>query len=178
MVLSDYWPGSLHCTLILTFCALSLTVSGNLILPRLTALKIFIFVFFFRATPAALGSSQLGSNLSGQLRSYATATATWEPRCVGDLHYSSQQCRLLNPLSEARDWTCILMDTCQVHYYQAMTGTPKDASWHVFSSLLSSGSGLPWFLLFFLAYFSHSSFTLFSKPLSSLQRPYFWRSPV
>ena len=28
--------------------------------------------------------------------------------------YSSQRCQILNPLSEARDWTCILMDTSWV----------------------------------------------------------------
>ena len=37
---------------------------------------------------------------------------------------SSRQCRILNPLSEAREWTCVLMDACQIHFHWATTGTP------------------------------------------------------
>ena len=40
----------------------------------------------------------------------ATATATWDPSSVCDLH-SSQQCQILNPLSQARDETRVLRDT-------------------------------------------------------------------
>ena len=43
-----------------------------------------------------------------QLLAYGTATATWDPSHVCSLH---QQCWILNPLSEARDQTCNLMDT-------------------------------------------------------------------
>ena len=32
------------------------------------------------------------------------------------VHHSSQQCWILNPLSEGRDRTHILMDTSQAHY--------------------------------------------------------------
>ena len=45
-----------------------------------------------------------------QLGASATATATPDPRHTCDLHHSSQQRRILNPLSEARDQTHILMD--------------------------------------------------------------------
>ena len=38
--------------------------------------------------------------------------------------YSSQQRQILNPLSEAKDRTCILMVTSRIHYCWAMTGTP------------------------------------------------------
>ena len=34
-----------------------------------------------------------------QLLAYATATAMWDLRRVCDLHHSSQQCWILNPLS-------------------------------------------------------------------------------
>ena len=34
--------------------------------------------------------------------------------CVCDLHHSSRQRLILNPLNESRDQTCILMDTSQV----------------------------------------------------------------
>ena len=43
---------------------------------------------------------------------------------VCNLHHSSWQCWFLNPLSEARDRTCVLMDTSQIHFHRAMMGTP------------------------------------------------------
>ena len=39
-------------------------------------------------------------------------------------HHGFWQRWILNPLSEARDQACILMDTSQVHYHWAITGTP------------------------------------------------------
>ena len=39
-----------------------------------------------------------------------------------DLHHSSWQHWIPNPLSEARDQTHILMDSRQVHYHEAMMG--------------------------------------------------------
>ena len=41
------------------------------------------------------------------------ATTTPDPSRVYDLHRSSSQCRILNPLSEARDRTCLLLDPSQ-----------------------------------------------------------------
>ena len=55
--------------------------------------------------------SRLGVKLEPQLSAYATDTATPDPSCVCDLHHNSQQHQILDPLSEARDRTCILMDT-------------------------------------------------------------------
>ena len=49
-----------------------------------------------------------------QLMAYATAPATWDPSRVYDLHHSSWQRQILNPLSEVRDGTCILMDASWV----------------------------------------------------------------
>ena len=61
-----------------------------------------------------------------QLPTYTTVTATWDPTLICDLHHSSPQCRfLLNPLSEAKDLTHVLMDTSRVCYHWATTGTPK-----------------------------------------------------
>ena len=45
---------------------------------------------------------RLGVELELQLLVYATATAMWDPSLC-NLHHSSQQCQILNPLSEARD---------------------------------------------------------------------------
>ena len=59
-----------------------------------------------------------------QLPAYARATATPDPSHILDLHHSSWQCRIPNPLSEARDRTCNLMVPSQMCFCCAMTGTP------------------------------------------------------
>ena len=60
--------------------------------------------------------SRLRVQLEMQLPAYATATATSDPSHVCD-HRSSEQHPVFNPLSEARDWTSILVDTSWVHYH-------------------------------------------------------------
>ena len=57
---------------------------------------------------------RLGVESDVQLLAYTRATATPDPSHVFSLHHSSRQCQILNPMSEAKDWTCILMDTSQV----------------------------------------------------------------
>ena len=47
-----------------------------------------------------------------------------EPSLVCDLHHSSQQHQILNPLSKARDRTFDLMDASWVYFCWARTGTP------------------------------------------------------
>ena len=59
----------------------------------------------------AYGTSQAGVKLKLQLPTYATATVMWDPSHACDLHHSSWQHWIPNPLSEARDQTCILMVT-------------------------------------------------------------------
>ena len=51
-----------------------------------------------------------------QLLAYATTTATPDLNHVCDLHCSSWPHWILNPLSEARDQTRILMDTSCVDF--------------------------------------------------------------
>ena len=60
-----------------------------------------------------------------QLPAYTTATATRDPNHVCHLYQSSQQCQILNPLSEARNRTHILMDSSEVHFHCATIGTPR-----------------------------------------------------
>ena len=59
---------------------------------------------------------RLGAEWELQLPAYTTATATQDLSLVFDLHHSSRQCRILNPLSEATDRTHNLMDTSRVCY--------------------------------------------------------------
>ena len=40
--------------------------------------------------------------------------------------YTTAHSRILNPLSEARDQTLVLVDISQVHYHWATVGTPKE----------------------------------------------------
>ena len=54
---------------------------------------------------------RLGVELELQLAVFPTATAMQDLSRVCDLHHSSQQCRIHDRLSKARDQTRILMDT-------------------------------------------------------------------
>ena len=67
----------------------------------------------------------LGDELELQLPAYTTATAMQDLSCIFNLHHSSWQCWILNPLSKAGDPTCVLVDTSWVHFCWATTGTPK-----------------------------------------------------
>ena len=70
---------------------------------------IYIFCLFFSLTPVAYG----GSQARGRIRAVSAG-----------LHHSSQQRWILNPLSEARDWTCIPRYASQIHFCWATMGTP------------------------------------------------------
>ena len=67
---------------------------------------------------------KLGVKLELQLPAYTT-TATQYLSHVCDLHNSSQQCQILNPLSEARDWTHNLMVPSQICFHCTTKGTPE-----------------------------------------------------
>ena len=56
---------------------------------------------------------------------YTTATATPDLSHVYQLHHSSHQCRIFNPLSEARDLTRILGIRVGFVNWGAMMGTPR-----------------------------------------------------
>ena len=59
----------------------------------------------------AYGVQQAKGQTELQLLAYATATGMQDTSHVCNLHHSSWQRQILNLLSEARDHTCILMDT-------------------------------------------------------------------
>ena len=79
---------------------------------------------FLGLHPQHMEVPRLGVESELQLLAYTTATETPELSCICDLHHSSRQHRILNPLSDAMDRTCILMDTSWIHLCCAMTGTP------------------------------------------------------
>ena len=75
-----------------------------------------IILYFFQGLHVQhMEVPRLGVELKLQLPAYTTATVIQYPSHVCDLHHSSWQC-LLNPLSKARDQSCILMVTSEVRY--------------------------------------------------------------
>jgi len=92
----------------------------------------FFFFFFAFLSPHLqhMEVPRLGVKSELQLRAYTTATVMPDPSHVCDLYHSSQQCRILNPLSKFRDQTCVLMNPSQIHFWCAMMGTPVSGITH------------------------------------------------
>ena len=70
----------------------------------------FFFFVLLGPTLQHVKVTKLGVQSELQLSAYATATEMQGLSCVCDLHDSSWQCQILNPLSKARDRTHNLMD--------------------------------------------------------------------
>ena len=117
----------------------------------LIAFFVCLFVFLFLAAPQHIGQSRisppptpcfsephsqpmeiprLGVESQLQLLAYTTATTPPDPSRIYDLHHSSRQHQILNPLSGARDQTHNLMVPSRIHFCCAMTGTPKARSFN------------------------------------------------
>ena len=62
--------------------------------------------------------------LQVQLQAYATAAAMPDLSLICDLHHSSRQRRILNPLNKARDRTRNFMVPSQIHFCCGTMGTP------------------------------------------------------
>ena len=80
--------------------------------------------FFLRVAPEAYGSSQARGGIGAAAAGLCHTQAMLDLSHVCDLHYSSWQRWIPGPWSEARDWTCVLIDTSQICFCWAMTGTP------------------------------------------------------
>ena len=74
------------------------------------------FCLFLGLHPWHMEIPRLGVESELQLPAYATAMAMWDPDHICDLHHSSWQHWILNPLSEARDRTLIFVDTSRVRF--------------------------------------------------------------
>ena len=86
---------------------------------------LFFFFGLFRAIPEAYGNSQARGRIEAVAPGYTTAIATPDLSHIFNLHHSSPQCWMPNPLSEARDQTWVLMGASQIHFHWAMMGTPR-----------------------------------------------------
>ena len=80
---------------------------------------------FLGLHPPHMEVPRLGVQLGLQLPADTTATATQDLSRICNLHHSSRQHRILNPLSEVRDRTHGLMAPCRIHFRCAMAGTPN-----------------------------------------------------
>ena len=72
----------------------------------IVSMNLFIYLFIFVFLGPHLHHMEvpgLGIELEPQLPTYTTVTATWDLSHICDLHLSSWQRQILNPLSEARD---------------------------------------------------------------------------
>ena len=80
-------------------------------LPNFTGTSLPLrFIFFSLGPhPQHMEVPRQGVKSKLWLPAYTTATIMPEPSCICDLHHSSWQGRILNPLSEARDRTWVLM---------------------------------------------------------------------
>ena len=70
----------------------------------------FLFFFFF----VFLGQYLWHMEVPGLDLNWSCSHRATPQHCICDLHHNSQQCPILNPLSEARDQNCILMDTSRI----------------------------------------------------------------
>ena len=71
----------------------------------------------------AYGSFWARGEIGAIAEAYTTAIAKWDRNCVCDLHHSSQQCCILNPLSKAGDRTKSSWILVGFLTHWAMTGT-------------------------------------------------------
>ena len=79
--------------------------------------KYFFFFCLFSfsgAAPVAYGGSKARGLIRAVFPAYAGATATRDPSRICDLPHSSQQHKILNPLSEVRDRTHNFMVPCWI----------------------------------------------------------------
>ena len=84
---------------------------------------LLFFFFFLGLKPWYMEIPRLGVQSELQLPAYTTSTAMQDPSCICDLHHSSRQCWIPDPLSEAGDQPRILMDS-QIHFHFTTIGTP------------------------------------------------------
>ena len=86
--------------------------------------KYFAMIFIFCFSGSHLWHMEVskpGVKLELKLLAYTTATATQDPSRIFNIHHSSRQCHILNPLSGVMDRN--FMDTSQAHYHWITKGT-------------------------------------------------------
>ena len=88
-------------------------------------LSIHIYIFFFLGLlPRNMEIPRLGVESELLLPAYTTAIAMPDLSRFCDLHHSSWQRQILNPLSKGRDQTLNLMAPSRIRFCCIRTGTP------------------------------------------------------
>ena len=77
---------------------------------------VFFFFFFGFLGPHARHMEVPRLGVESELPAYPTATAVPDPSHICNLHHNSRQRQILNPVNEAKDQNCVLMDTSQTHF--------------------------------------------------------------
>ena len=99
-------------------------------LPQTNNFSLLVLFFFLSFLPFLglhlwhMKVPRPGVESEPQLPVFATVTTMQDLSHVCNLHHSSWQQQILNPLSEARDQTCNLMVPSQIRFCCTMTGTP------------------------------------------------------
>ena len=119
--------------------------------PAFFFVSFFFFFCFLGPKPQCVEVPRLGVESELQLRAYTTATATPDLSRVCNLHHSSQQLWILNPLRKARDQTCILMGPSWICFCYSTMGTPPA----VFSPFFSYYIDVNITFLFFIFIWRH-----------------------
>jgi len=113
-------------------------------LPPSLSFFLFLFFFFFFFCFLGLHLWQMEiPRLGGQLELQLLATAMQDPSCICNLHHSSQQCQIPDPLSEVRDWTRILMDTRWIRFHCATNRNSQEILFVWFSASKIDWDGEP-----------------------------------
>ena len=107
------------------------------------------FFFLFRDATAPSGSSQArGGNRAAAARLHHSQGNTGTKTTASTYSAALWQCRIHTPLSKARDWTCNLMDSSQIHNPLSHNGKSKNSifllsqlSTKIIYEWLSSGDG-------------------------------------
>ena len=89
-------------------------------------LYIYLFIWSFRAAPEAYGGSRARGPIGAAAADLHHSHSNADLSHICDLHCSSWQCWILNPLSKGRDQTCILRDTMSVPNLLSHSGNSSD----------------------------------------------------
>ena len=84
---------------------------------KIKRMSFLFFIFFLGPHLQHMEVPRLGVEWELQLLAYTTVTATPDLSRICELHCSSRQRWILNPLSEAKDGTHILVDTSWIRYH-------------------------------------------------------------
>ena len=84
----------------------------------------YLFILLFRALPMAYWGSQARGPIRAIAASLHHTTAKPGPSCLWDLHCSSWQHQILNPLSEDRDQTWNFMVPSRICFHCTLMGIP------------------------------------------------------